>query len=288
MLEAQKLGHEREVRAFSDIAVLCRTHRQLELVEKCLRHDDIPCVVSGREEFLDDEQVRGVLAFLRSVQNPGDEAALDTALQLLWSCPADLHQKARAACQGRERLDPDVLYTVAAGYGPLEAWLDRVKAWLPRMREKPWKLIGDWMEEYGATPALERLKHTAVFHDSFSQLWNVLVLGQEADLRRAAGADWQSGAVRLMTLHGAKGLEFPAVFVAGVRAGVLPLETQGRPTDLEEERRLLYVGMTRAKEELILTTGPEPSSFLADLPCSVVREQAARRREAPMEQISLF
>ena len=61
MVEAQKLGHERELRAFSDIAVLCRTRRQLELVEKCLRHDDIPCVVSGREDFLEDDGVRGAL-----------------------------------------------------------------------------------------------------------------------------------------------------------------------------------------------------------------------------------
>lgn len=62
MLEAQALDHEGPVRAFSDMAVLCRTHRQLELVEKCLAHDDIPCVVSGREDFLEDPTVRGMLA----------------------------------------------------------------------------------------------------------------------------------------------------------------------------------------------------------------------------------
>ena len=90
-----------------------------------------------------------------------------------------------------------------------------------------------------------------------------------------------------MTLHASKGLEFPAVFVAGVQAGTLPLESQGHPADLEEERRLLYVGMTRAREELILTTAPEPSPFLEDLPDTVVRERASRR-ERPAEQISLF
>ena len=94
--------------------------------------------------------------------------------------------------------------------------------------------------------------------------------------------------MRLMTLHGAKGLEFPAVFVAGVRAGMLPLEAKGRPADWAEERRLLYVGMTRARDELILTAGPEPSPFLDDLPGEVVRELASQRRAAPMEQLSLF
>ena len=94
MLEAQALGHERTVRAFSDIAVLCRTHRQLELVEKCLRHDDIPCLVTGREDFLDDPAVRGALGFLRSLVVPADNAALESALRLLWNCPSDLIQKA--------------------------------------------------------------------------------------------------------------------------------------------------------------------------------------------------
>ena len=93
--------------------------------------------------------------------------------------------------------------------------------------------------------------------------------------------------MRLMTLHAAKGLEFPAVFVAGVNSGTLPLETQSRPADGEEERRLLFVGMTRAREELILTTGGEPSPFLVDLPGGVVRE-TLKQRERPAQQFSLF
>lgn len=90
---------------------------------------------------------------------------------------------------------------------------------------------------------------------------------------RAAGNNWRSGAVSLMTLHGSKGLEFPAVFVAGLRSGILPMQAADRSSDLEEERRLFYVGMTRAQQELILTTGPDPSSFVAELPASVLKEQ---------------
>ena len=289
MLEAQKLGHERQLRAFSDIAVLCRTHRQLELVENCLRHDDIPCVVSGREDFLEEDEVRGALAFFRFLQEPGDLAALETALHLVWNCPTDLILRARKLCGSRKVFDSEGLRELVRGYGPLEAWLDRVEEWRPLLeRESPRKLVERWAEKYGGSPSLERLRNTAVFHTSWQGLWNALALGQEADLRRAAGAGWESGAVRLMTLHGAKGLEFPAVFVAGVKAGILPLESQGRPADLEEERRLFYVGMTRAKEELILTVGPEPSAFLKELPASVVREMAAPRRERPAQQLSLF
>jgi len=288
MLEAQKLDHEREVRAFSDIAVLCRTHRQLELIEKCLRHDDIPCVVSGREEFLDADEVRGALAFFRTLSEPKDRAAVGTALHLLWDCPADLIEKAQAACSKLSAFDPEALADTARGYGHLELWLARGAQWLPLVKkESPRKLVERWTEQYGSTPALERLRNTAVFHASFGELWDALALGQEPDLRRAAGRGWESGAVHLMTFHAAKGLEFPAVFAAGIKTGTIPLETKGLPNDVGEERRLLYVGMTRAKEELILTAGSAPSPFLEALPEDVVREAAARR-ERPAEQISLF
>ena len=77
---------------------------------------------------------------------------------------------------------------------------------------------------------------------------------------------YPSGAVRLMTLHAAKGLEFPVVFLAGLEEGTLPLEREGEPVNLEEERRLFFVGMTRAREELLLTSGGNPSAFAGELP----------------------
>lgn len=288
MLEAQSMERDRPARAFSDIAVLCRTHRQLELVEKCLRHDDIPCLVHGRESFLDAPEVQGLLAFLHTLQVPGDSAALETALRLLWDCPRDLIQIAQQACERQTTLDLDALRQTATGYGPLEAWLKQAEEWLPLAgHEKPWKLVERWKKQYGATPALDRLQNTAVFHASWQDFWNALTLGQEADLCRAAGRETASGAVRLMTLHAAKGLEFPAVILAGLKAGTLPLESPGRTADLEEERRLLYVGMTRAREELILTVGGSPSSFLSSLPEEVLRESAPQRSR-PAQQLSLF
>lgn len=287
MLEAQRLGYEREARAFSEIAVLCRTHRQLELIEKCLRHDDVPCIVSGREPWLDEPEVRGALAFFRCL--PRAEAApAETALRLIWNCPADLAEAAARACAENPGAPEEPLRRLAADRPILEDWLMRMDQWRDRAaKERPWKLVERWMEAYGATSALEKLKNTAVFHSSMSELLAALALGQEADVRRAAGRGWEAGAVRLMTLHGAKGLEFPAVIVAGVRDGVLPLQSQGRASDPEEERRLLFVGMTRAREELILTSGGEPSPFLVDLPERVVRE-TIRKRARPAEQLSLF
>ena len=209
MLEAQQLGQERKIRAFSDLAVLCRTHRQLELVEKCLRHDDIPCIISGREDFWNDDTVRGALAFWRFLQSPEDGAALDTALRLLWNCPTDLIRLLQNACAPQKELDLQELKPVAQGYGPLEAWLARAEAWLPFRKEKPRKLVERWEELYGSSPALERLRSAAVFHASLQDLWNALTLGQEADLCRAAGKGWESGAVWLMTCTGPRVWSFP-------------------------------------------------------------------------------
>lgn len=288
MLEAQKGRQERTIRSFSDIAVLCRTHRQLQLVEKCLQHDDIPCVISGRDTFLETDEVRGTLAFLRALQAPDEGISMETALRLLWKCPGDLILQIRKICEKQREFDPADFAEIVSKNENLKPWLETVHTWLPMVKkEKPWKLIARWEEEYGKSPALESLRNTAVFHTSFQELWNILILGQEADLCRAAGKGWESGAVQLMTLHGSKGLEFPAVFLAGVKEGTLPLESKGRTTDMEEERRLFYVGMTRAREELLLTTSPELSCFLQDLPASVVKETAVRR-ERPAEQLSFF
>ena len=133
--------------------------------------------------------------------------------------------------------------------------------------------------------AMEHLLSTAVFFSTMGGLLDTLRSGEEADIRRASGAGYQSGAVRLMTLHGAKGLEFPVVFLCGLTEKVLPL-VSSRETDEEEERRLFYVGITRATEELVLTTRGDPSPFLAELPSTVKREKALEKPWA--QQLSLF
>ena len=289
MLETQALDPDRTPFAFSDIAVICRTHRQLDRIEIALQREDIPCIVIGREDFWDTPQVRGVLSFFRSLQVPEDRIALETALRLLWDCPADLIQKAQQACQDLKTFDLPRLREAAQGYGHLEAWLARGQEWMDWVeKEKPWKLVKRWEDTYGSSPALERLRNTAVFYSSFQELWNTCILGQEADFQRAAGKGWKSGAVRLMTFHAAKGLEFPVVFAAGIQAGILPLESQTNPADIEEERRLLYVGMTRAQEELILSASPVPSPFLEDLPDNIVKETTGKPQELPAEQIRFF
>ena len=203
MLEAQVLGAARGVRSFGDIAVLYRTRRQAALLEECLAHDGIPCVVTGREDFLLDGEVQAALAWLEGQQEEG---------------------------------------------------------------KSPTALLEEWTAHHTPSGGVERLRNMAVFFGDVPAFLRNLTIGQEGDLLRRAGLSYAAGAVTLSTLHGAKGLEWPVVFLCGVGEGRIPLERKGLDTDEAEERRLLYVGMTRAREELVLLSGGEPSRFLAGLP----------------------
>ena len=129
----------------------------------------------------------------------------------------------------------------------------------------------------------------AVFHRRMEDFLLSLTVGREADLLRSAGQGYRVGYVTLTTLHAAKGLEFPVVFLCGVEKGLLPYRSRRRASDPAEERRLFYVGMTRAMEELILVTGPEPSPFLADIPPEALgTEQVARPARSGDGQLSLL
>lgn len=157
-------------------------------------------------------------------------------------------------------------------------------------KKKPEGLIRAWMKEQGLTgdKALQKLADMAVFHKTMEGFLENLIFGEEGDLRRCGAGHYTADAVSLMTLHGAKGLEFPAVIILGLRKHSIPLEYVGEDR-LEEERRLLYVGMTRAKEELILLTYGEESVFLKEIPESFTeREKAAGDRTAAVKQMSLF
>ena len=127
----------------------------------------------------------------------------------------------------------------------------------------------------------------AVFYPTAEEFLRNLTIGQEGDLLRRAGQNYAAGAVTLSTLHAAKGLEWPVVFLCGLRQGRVPLERPDAPADEAEERRLLYVGMTRARETLILLSPGRPSRFLDGLPLQVEQVRPAPPRPQGV-QLSLF
>ncbi len=287
---------EEEPRSFSEIAILCRTHRQMELIESCLRHDDIPCLISGETDFLENPAVQGMLGFFQFLQNPADAKALTETLEKLFSCPPDLIQSLEAKIaalfpENWEQLTP--IWEEYRDVSVLGAFLETAEAFLPKIpKEKPHKLLEKLAETLNLTSQkpIQRLIQTAAFYKTTAELLNACFIGQEGDFRRMPGKSYASGAVTVSTLHAAKGLEFPVVFLYGVTEGSIPLDSPEHPADLEEERRLFYVGITRAKERLYLLTAGEPSSFLQDVPEEFLEKTVLEnhRPESQGSQLKLF
>ncbi len=258
-------GENRAVRGFSDMAVLYRTHRQAALLEKCLRQEGIPYVVAGREDFLREREVRAALYFFRHVLYPGEEAS-------------------EALCHR--------LLTPALGEGREERIGLLVEKYRKKVRKsRPVKLLEEWSGDVRPENPdnMKKLTDMSVLYPTMEGFLQTLSFGEDGDIRRNGGRKFTADAVTLMTLHGSKGLEFPVVFLYGMDKGRFPLEFGGGGTDMEEERRLCYVGMTRAREELILVGGKESSPFLQELPTGCVsREQAEKEEEVQAVQMSLF
>ena len=287
MTEARK--GERAQYAFSEIAVLCRTHRQLEQMEKCLNHDSIPCVVSGRGAFLEAEKNRALLGFFAALLDPSDESSLRLALKELWRCPDGLIQRACAALPLVKSESPDAFEAALSAYFALSPFVEAVKEYLPKAaKENPRSLLDQLAKETGTLGKdAEQLLNTAVFYRSMPDFLQAMATDGEGDIRRLSGGI-SSGAVRLMTLHAAKGLEFPAVFLAGLEEGHFPLVRPREETDTEEERRLFFVGMTRAQRSLTLVCGGKESPFLRALPKEVERERVKGSLSAQIRQISFL
>ena len=268
MLEAHEASQkERTIRSFDEIAVLYRTHREGELLEKCLRQEGIPYIKAGRESFLQDETVRGSLHFFRYLEDTEKVSEKEKAISLLWGMEKN-EISAVIAQQAQEMFQP--LYEKKKPQKFMELWIKEMK-----------------LEE---NEAMKKLADMTGFYKTMPEFSEALCLGTESDLRQCGNKNYKSGAVTLMTLHGSKGLEFPAVILYGVRDGMIPFESENHTTDKEEERRLFYVGMTRAKEELILTSSGEPSQFLDEIPETMIQkeETGKKKKEEKYCQMSLF
>lgn len=302
MVSAHELRGDKlqeESRSFSDFAVLYRTHRQADLLEMCLKKEGIPYTVGGRDDFLADNSVRAAVSFFRFLLHPGDILAGQTCLKLAWACPKDIAEGFASDWAEAEQMEfSERLAHMADRYASTEAtrqMLQGLRDYSARVgKDKPQILLEHWMRDYGLAKEekeeepVTKLLGIALLQPSMQQLLNTLLLGRESDVRRA-GSRYASGAVRLMTLHGAKGLEFPVVFLCGLTEGTIPLERKGIEVSIEEERRLFYVGMTRAQQQLYLLTGERPSAFLAELGQDHLdREETGARTQRAEQQLSLF
>lgn len=287
---------------FSDYAILYRGNHQARLIEQQLRNHKIPYIMSGGQSFFDRAEIRDILSYLRLIANGDDDLAFIRAittprrgvgaatLEALGSYAASRHISLFAATfeEGiTEHLSARQLETVQgfanfinkleyrATREPAGRLLDELlatigyEAWLLEscdVREAEMKsnnvrdFIG-WLSRKGEEDDKNLLELTQTI-----ALINMLDKGEDEEV----------DAVQLATLHASKGLEFPHVFLVGVEEGMLPHQSSIDEDKIEEERRLMYVGVTRAQRSLTITwcerrksAGEmltiEPSRFIEEL-----------------------
>jgi len=301
---------ERHELAWSDCAVLYRGNHQSRPLEKALQLARVPYHLTGALGFLDRAEVKDVLAYLRLVANPDDDAAFlrvvnvprreigATTLEKLGELAQSRHLSMLRAARSPSALQ----HLAARPAAALAGFVDLIDALAQYAKHaKAAGLVEEVLSRTRYAEHLAQASRDPSLHER--KLGNVreLVdwframdsgkaragdLAAQLALLNHAGKDDGGDAVRLMTLHSAKGLEFRSVHIVGCEDGTLPHEGAIDEGRLDEERRLLYVGITRAKELLHLSYSVQarrygqvfkqkPSRFLEELPSAELRRDGA-------------
>ena len=319
----------------SDVAVFYRTNAMSRVIEDVFVRRGLPYSVVGSVKFYDRKEIKDAVAYLRAVVNPSDEVSVkriineprrgigDTTLAHVdrfsqtqritffdgLRRAAEIPQlNARAqTAVGEFVAIMDHLGERAAEEGftaAVQAVLDDTGMLATLEAEKTVEAMGrveNLRELVGVASEFEAANEGAVIGDEeFDSLDNLrrLEIFLESTALVADIDEWDegAGAVTLMTLHTAKGLEFPAVFIVGMEDGVFPhMRSLGDPSELEEERRLAYVGITRAQDSLYLTSAwsrmlfggsnyNPPSRFLGEIPEGLMEKAGKRKRRSPAER----
>ena len=300
-----------------DFAILYRTNAQSRALEEAMRKRGTPYRLVGAVRFYDRREIRDLMSYLKLIANAADDEAFRRAVavprrglgETTVNALGDAARQAGLsllAAAARPDLVPGLrpaARTALADFAALVARL-RERAREAAVDELLRELIdairyGDYLKAEGPESA-ERLENvreliTGAAETVSDEGGEVGLTPLDHFLQRAslvAGADQvdpNADAVTMMTLHNAKGLEFPVVFLTGLEDGLFPLaKAYDDPALLEEERRLFYVGITRAQQKLYITYAEQrrrngeympsrPSSFLVDLPKPLLDEQKTMR-----------
>lgn len=302
-------------RKYSDFAVLYRTNAQSNSVEQALSKSGIPHRIIGGHRFYDREEIRDMVAYLQVINNPHDNVRLSRIINVpKRSIGARTVQIASEIAEGLG----ESIYTVikeAGSYPQLSRAASKLKAFVD--------LIDGLIEaEESGDYSLTELYNLILEHTGYknylktekdnadTRIENVEELasniikfesdnGDEADLSTFLeeislmtdidNYDAEADTCVMMTLHSAKGLEFPVVFITGMEDGLFPsIGAMMNPEEIGEERRLAYVGITRAKEKLYLTktrtrllygstTYNQESRFVSEIPDELLEKTGGRR-----------
>jgi DNA helicase-2/ATP-dependent DNA helicase PcrA len=295
--------HDGHHYAWSQMAIFYRMNSLSRVMEDALRRASVPYQIARGVEFYNRKEIKDVLAYLRVISNPSDEVSLSRIANVPTRGLGDAalkHMSAWAVAHGVSLVDAmenaDQIPAVSTrAAGGARRFVELVKSW--RALAQARTTIRDLMEDVVRRSGLEillkkeggdeqaersnvdELISSAAEYDqenpegTLEDYLATISLMSDVDHMKGAG-----GAVTLMTLHAAKGLEFPVVAMIGLEEGVLPhSRAQESPLELEEERRLCFVGITRAQERLILSRATVrtvrglrnrtvPSPFLYEMP----------------------
>ena len=304
-----------------DFAIMYRTNAQSRALEEAFVARNLPYRLVGATRFYERREIKDVLAYLRIVHNPDDAISLNRILNVP---PRRIGKRTATALFAHAEQEGTSPYRVlqalasgekipgvgAAGERALLAFLDLWEAWLDA---REYLGVGSLLDQIitdvnyfaylddGTDEGRSRIENVqelvgvAQKYDELGPDGLPLFLEEVALVSDVDELPEETGAPVLLTLHMAKGLEFPVVFITGLEEGLLPhSRSLEDPEGIEEERRLFYVGMTRAKDRLYLLYTfrrtrygiddvNEPSRFLQDIPESVLAEKdtpAQRRQHA--------
>jgi DNA helicase-2/ATP-dependent DNA helicase PcrA len=299
-----------------DVAIFYRTNAQSRALEESLRQADVPYRIIGGTGFYDRQEIKDALAYLRAIANPSDDVSLrriinvprraigDTTVSRLAEHASMLGVSLRLALLDAESILPGAAARKAvAGFAAL---MDRLTAAAVSM--EPTELLERIYDETAMIESL-RAERTLEANGRIENLDELLGVARSATLTGEPEADLamflqelslvsdadqlpdseDDSAVTMMTLHTAKGLEFPRVYMVGMEDNIFPHARALEEANLEEERRLCYVGMTRAREQLTMTYARTrslygrqdynpPSTFLSEIPAEFVNHERVASR----------
>ena len=332
-----------EQRGYADFGVLVRTNNQFDCIEEALLAENIPYRVSGGKSFFERKEIRDILSYLRVIANHSDDVnllriintprrgigkvSIQTASELAknnHTCLYDsfsLSDKKREEKSSRRGIEEfldlisssrDEFFSggslsekVRKFVGRIDYWSYLVSEYSKDEKKARWKyanieyfikMIEDWEKDpdnldSGLYAYLNRI--------------SLITRSDGDDETNASNKNRSAGKANLMTIHAAKGLEFPIVFIAGAEQGIIPHERSIVSSDgtedreaLEEERRLFYVAITRAREKLCITscknryrrdstTERFPSPFLAEIPPHLINAEGEAEENPEDEEAFL-
>ncbi|NOI78301.1 DNA helicase Rep [Vibrio coralliilyticus] len=315
---------------YRDYAILYRGNHQSRLIEKSLMQNRVPYKLSGGTSFFARAEIKDIMAYLRVLVNPDDDNAFlrivntprreigPVTLEKLGSY-ANMRGKSLFECSFEIGLEQHLSGRGLENLRRFSQWLvkiadqaergDTVEAVRSLVRDIKYE---DWLYETSASPkaAEMRMKNVSDLYswivadlegDNYDQeektIKEVVQRLTLRDMMERGEEDDDSDAVQLMTLHASKGLEFPYVYLIGSEEGILPHQTSIDEDNVEEERRLMYVGITRAQRELTFTMckerrqfgeliKPTQSRFLDELPFDDVEWEVNKKPQTQEERMA--